>query len=366
MTPDVMPEVTMKQVLVSDLIAALGGDLVGASTTAIRAIAPLEDAGADAISFLSNPRYEAQLATTQAACVIVSPKLAQAAAARQGAGTTACCIVAPDPYLYFARLTQWWAANMRKPRATPAIHPTATVAADAVIGQDVEVGPHAVIESGAVLGDGVRIGAHTIVEQDARVGAHTRFAPHVVFGHDCVIGERSMLHSGVVIGADGFGFAPTKRSDGEPGVEWVKIEQLGAVRIGDGVEIGANTCVDRGALGDTVIADGVIIDNLVQIAHNVKIGKGTAIAGATAIAGSAEIGANCIVAGAARINGHIRITDGVQIGPTANISNSIDKPGAYAGMWPFEDAASWQKNAAALRGLYELRQRVRALEKKTT
>ena len=338
------PEVTKKQVLVSDLIAALGGDLLGASGTAIRAIAPLEDAGADAISFLSNPKYEAQLATTQAACVIVSPKLADAAAARQGAGTVACCIVAPDPYLYFARLTQWWAANMRKPRATPAIHPTATVAADAVIGRDVEVGPHAVIES----------------------GAHTRLAPHVVFGHDCVIGERSMLHSGVVIGADGFGFAPTKRSDGAPGVEWVKIEQLGAVRIGDGVEIGANTCVDRGALGDTVIADGVIIDNLVQIAHNVKIGKGTAIAGATAIAGSAEIGANCIVAGAARINGHIRITDGVQIGPTANISNSIDKPGAYAGMWPFEDAASWQKNAAALRGLYELRQRVRALEKKTT
>ena len=272
------PEVTKKQVLVSDLIAALGGDLLGASGTAIRAIAPLEDAGADAISFLSNPKYEAQLATTQAACVIVSPKLADAAAARQGAGTVACCIVAPDPYLYFARLTQWWAANMRKPRATPAIHPTATVAADAVIGRDVEVGPHAVIESGAVLGDGVRIGAHTIVEQDARIGAHTRLAPHVVFGHDCVIGERSMLHSGVVIGADGFGFAPTKRSDGAPGVEWVKIEQLGAVRIGDGVEIGANTCVDRGALGDTVIADGVIIDNLVQIAHNVKIGKGTAIA----------------------------------------------------------------------------------------
>jgi len=355
--------VTTKQVLVSDLIAALGGDLLGASDVAIRAIAPLEEAGADAIAFLSNPKYEAQLATTGAACVIVSPKLAPAAAARRGDGTTACCIVAPDPYLYFARLTQWWAANMRKPRAAPAIHPTATVAADATLGHDVEVGPHAVIESGAVLGDGARIGAHTIVEQDARVGAHTRLAPHVVFGHDCVIGAHSLVHSGVVIGADGFGFAPTK---GAAGVEWVKIEQLGAVRIGDGVEIGANTCIDRGALGDTVIADGVIIDNLVQIAHNVKIGRGTAIAGAVAIAGSAEIGANCIVAGAARINGHIKITDGVQIGPTANISNSIDKAGAYAGMWPFEDAASWQKNAAALRGLYELRQRVRALEKKTT
>nr|WP_084451774.1 UDP-3-O-(3-hydroxymyristoyl)glucosamine N-acyltransferase [Roseateles chitosanitabidus] len=354
---------TVKQALVSDLIAALGGDLVGASDVAISAIAPLEDAGVDAISFLSNPKYEAQLATTRAGCVIVHPKQAEAAAARHGAGTTASCIVTPDPYLYFARLTQWWAAHMRKPRAAPAIHPTATVAADAVIGRDVEVGPHAVVESGAVLGDGVRIGAHTIVEQDARVGAQTRLEPHVVFGRDCVIGERSLIHSGAVIGADGFGFAPTK---GEQGVEWVKIEQLGAVRIGDGVDIGANTCIDRGALGDTVIADGVIIDNLVQIAHNVKIGRGTAIAGAVAIAGSAEIGANCIVAGAARINGHIKITDGVQIGPTANISNSIDKPGAYAGMWPFEDAASWQKNAAALRGLYELRQRVRALEKKTT
>lgn len=354
---------TVKQVQVSELIAALGGDLVGASDMAIAAVAPLEDAGADAISFLSNPKYEAQLASTRAACVIVHPKQAEAAAARQGAGTIACCIVTPDPYLYFARLTQWWAANMRKPRAAPAVHPTATVASDAVIGRDVEVGPHAVIESGAVLGEGVRIGAHTIVEQDARVGAHTVLEPHVVFGRDCVIGERSLIHSGAVIGADGFGFAPTQ---GEQGVEWVKIEQLGAVRIGDGVDIGANTCIDRGALGDTVIADGVIIDNLVQIAHNVKIGRGTAIAGAVAIAGSAEIGANCIIAGAARINGHIKITDGVQIGPTANISNSIDKPGAYAGMWPFEDAASWQKNAAALRGLYDLRQRVRALEKKTT
>ncbi|SEL56388.1 UDP-3-O-[3-hydroxymyristoyl] glucosamine N-acyltransferase [Roseateles sp. YR242] len=353
----------MKQVLVSDLIAALGGVSLGASDTAIRYVAPLEEAGPEAIAFLANPKYLPQLASTQAACVIVSPAIQEAAAGRQGEGRQASCIVTPDPYLYFARLTQWWVQHMREARPAPAVHVTASVAADAQLGAGVEVGPFAVIEAGARIGDGARIGAHTVVERNAVVGASTRLAPRVVLGYDCIVGERSLIHSGVVIGADGFGFAPTK---GDSGMKWVKIEQLGAVRIGNDVEIGANTCIDRGALGDTVIADGAIIDNLVQIAHNVKIGKGTAIAGAVAIAGSAEIGANCIVAGAARINGHIKITDGVQIGPTANISNSIDKPGAYAGMWPFEDAASWQKNAAALRGLYELRQRVRALEKKTT
>ncbi|MBB3196348.1 UDP-3-O-(3-hydroxymyristoyl)glucosamine N-acyltransferase [Roseateles terrae] len=353
----------MTSVSVSDLIAALGGVSVGASDTAIQRIAPLDEAGPDAIAFLSNPKYAAQLSSTQAGCVIVSPAAQEAAAARRGDGQPACCIVTPNPYLYFARLTQWWVQHMRPQRPAPSVHPTASVAPDAVLGTGVDIGPFAVIESGARIGDGARIGAHTVVEHHAVVGEGARLEPRVVLGFDCSVGARSLIHSGVVIGADGFGFAPTK---GESGMRWVKIEQLGAVRIGDDVEIGANTCIDRGALGDTVIADGAIIDNLVQIAHNVKIGKGTAIAGAVAIAGSAEIGANCIVAGAARINGHIKITDGVQIGPTANISNSIDKPGAYAGMWPFEDAASWQKNAAALRGLYELRQRVRALEKKTT
>ncbi|UXH77042.1 UDP-3-O-(3-hydroxymyristoyl)glucosamine N-acyltransferase [Roseateles amylovorans] len=353
----------MKQVQVSELIAALGGDLVGAPDTLISAIAPLDEAGPDAIAFLSNPKYQPQLATTQAACVIVSPASADAASARRGNGQVACCIVARDPYLYFAELTQWWVKHMRAPRPAPTVHPTASVAADAHIGREVEIGPFAVIESGARIGDGARIGAHCIVEHDAVIGAGTRLAPHVVFGFNCEIGERGLVHSGVVIGADGFGFAPTP---GEAGVKWVKIEQLGAVRIGHDVEIGANTCIDRGALGDTWIADDVIIDNLVQIAHNVKIGRGTAIAGAVAIAGSAEIGANCILAGAARINGHIKITDNVQIGPTAPISSSITKPGAYAGMYPFDEAGNWEKSAATLRKLYDLRQRVRALEKKTT
>lgn len=352
----------LKTVTVRDLIAALGGVSLGDPETVVARVAPLEDAGPDAIAFLANPKYQAQLASTQAACVIVSPKVADVAAARAGGAAPACCIVTPDPYLYFARLTQWWVAHMRKPRPAPAVHPSACVAPDAQLGQGVSVGPFAVIESGARLGEGVVIGAHSVVGHDAVVGAGTRLEAHVVLGYDCVVGQRCLLHSGVVIGADGFGFAPTQ---GEGGVQWVKIEQLGAVRIGDDVEIGANTCVDRGALGDTVIADGVIIDNLVQIAHNVRIGRGTAIAGAVAIAGSAEIGANCIIAGAARINGHIKITDNVQIGPTAPISSSIDKPGAYAGMYPFDEADNWQRSAATLRKLYDLRQRVRALEQKT-
>lgn len=350
----------IRQVCVQDLIAALGGDLLGAGETQVSRVAPLDEAGPDAISFLANPLYRSQLDSTGAACVIVAPAMAEAAAARRGG--QGCAIVTPDPYLYFARLTQWWVANMRKPRPTPSVHPTAVVAPDAVLGEDVEIGPYAVIESGARIGRGARIGAHCVVQHDAEVGEGTRLAPHVVLGHDCRIGARGLVHSGTVIGSDGFGFAPTR---GEDGVVWVKIEQLGAVRIGDDVEIGSNTSIDRGALGDTVIADGVKIDNLVQIAHNVQIGTRTAIAGAVAIAGSAKIGAYCTLAGAARVKGHISIADHVNVTATAVITGSIHQPGNYGGHFPFDNYANWEKNAATLRKLHDLRQRLRALEKKS-
>ena len=337
-------------VALSDLIAALGGDLLGGSDIRIAGIAPLDEADEHSISFLANPRYQAQLGTTRAACVIVAPALAEAAAARGAA------IVTPDPYLYFARLTQWWAARTR-PAAQAGVHPSAVVSPEAKLGQGVEVGPMAVVEAGAVIGDGARIGAHCVVERGATVGAGTRLAPRVVLGHGCRIGARGIVHSGVVIGADGFGFAPSK--DG-----YVKIEQLGAVRIGDDVEVGANTCIDRGALSDTVLEDGVKLDNLIQIAHSVHIGRNTAIAGCSAVAGSTRIGANCTIAGAANIVGHLTIADGVHVSACTLITRSITKPGVYTGVFPFDENSSWEKNAATLRQLHTLRERVRALEKK--
>jgi UDP-3-O-[3-hydroxymyristoyl] glucosamine N-acyltransferase len=215
-----------------------------------------------------------------------------------------------------------------------------------------------VIAAGAQIGAFVVIGAQCSVGAHARVGAHTRLADRVTLGERCTIGERGIVHSGAVIGADGFGFAPTQG-------RWEKIEQLGAVRIGDDVEIGANTCIDRGALDDTVIEDGVKLDNLIQIAHNVRIGAHTAIAAMAGIAGSTRIGRHCTIGGAAGIVGHLDIVDHVHIDGATVVSRSIRKPGRYSGVFPFDDNASWEKNAATLRQLHALRERLRALEKKS-
>ncbi len=237
---------------------------------------------------------------------------------------------------------------MRRRRSTPQarVDPTASVAA------------FAVVEAGAEIGPGAVIGAHCFVGAEARIGAGTRLAPHVTFGAGCRIGERGIVHGGAVIGADGFGFAPHEG-------RWIKIEQLGAVDIGDDVEIGANTCIDRGALGDTVIGDGVKLDNLIQIGHNVRIGAHTAIAACVGIAGSTVIGAHCTIAGAVGIVGHLEIADRVHIGGASVITHSITEPGGYGGVFPFDHNGIWEKNAATLRQLHALRGRVRALEKKT-
>lgn len=345
-------------VSLAEVIAALGGDLLGADDLTITRIGPLEGADATTLSFLSNPRYQAQLQTSQAACVIVAPAFAEAAARRATAGAAA--IVTPDPYLYFARLTQWWAARVR-PQAAPRIYPSAVIDPSAVIGAGVDIGPLAVIDAGAVIEAGARIGAHCVIERNAHVGAGSRLAARVTLGFDCRVGARCILHSGVVIGADGFGFAPYKE-DGEG--RWEKIEQLGAVRIGDDVEIGANTCIDRGALDDTVLEDGVKLDNLIQIGHNVHIGAHTAMAGCVGVAGSAVIGAHCTVGGGAIVLGHLKLVDHVHISAATVVTRSIGKPGQYSGVFPFDDNASWEKNAATLRQLHSLRERLRALEKR--
>jgi UDP-3-O-[3-hydroxymyristoyl] glucosamine N-acyltransferase len=313
------------------IVEALGGVLHGDPELQIQALAPLESAEPQGLSFLSHPKYQQQLATTRAGCVIVSSQM-QAAAQARGA-----CIVAENPYLYFARVTQLW-RRAQQQSAGPRIHPSAVVDPDAHIDPSAQIGPLCVVERGA------------------RIGAQTVLKSRVTVSEDCVVGERCILHPGVVIGADGFGFA----KDGE---RWEKIEQLGAVRIGNDVEIGANTCIDRGALSDTVIEDGVKLDNLIQIGHNVRVGRNTAMAGCVGVAGSATIGANCTIGGSAGVLGHLTIADNVNVSSFSLVTRSIHKPGHYTGFFPLEDNASWEKNAATLKQLSTLRERVRALEK---
>lgn len=335
--------------LVRDLGGELRGELRGDPALLIRRIAPLDSADRTSIAFLAHPKYRSQLLTTEAACVIVSPDMADEAAAR------CAVLVTDDPYHCFARLTQWWAARVR-PVPARSIHPSACVDPTACVGQDVSIGPGAVVEAGAVIGDGAIIGAQSFVGARARIGAHTRLHAHVTVHFDCTVGERCIFHSGVVVGADGFGFAPV-------GERWEKIEQLGAVRIGNDVELGANTCVDRGALDDTVLEDGVKVDNLVQIGHNVHVGAHTAMAGCVGIAGSARIGRRCTLGGAAVVLGHLSLADGVNISASSVVTRSIAKPGLYSGIFPLDDNASWEKNAATLRQLHALRDRIRTLEK---
>ena len=312
------------------IVEALGGELHGDPQRLITRLAPLENAQPSELSFLVNPRLAPLLARTRAGCVIVAP--AQADAARQRGD----CIVTDDPHLYFAHLTQLW-RRRHGGAPTPGVH------------------ARAVVEEGAEIDPSASIGAFCFVGRGARIGAGSVLHPRVTLGADCVIGARCVIQSGAVIGGDGFGFAPR---DGA----WEKIEQLGAVRIGDDVEIGANTCIDRGALDDTVIEDGVKLDNLIQIGHNCHIGRHTAMAGCVGVAGSARIGAHCTVGGAGMILGHLTIADHVHISSASIVTRSILKPGHYTGFFPLDENANWEKNAATLKRIHELRERVRRLE----
>jgi len=338
-------------VRLGDLAQLLDGELHGDAELRVSRIGPLDSADGQTIGFLSNPRYQAQLQTTRAACVIVSPALQEAAVARGAA------LVCQDPYLAFARLTQWWAAQNRRP-AVVGVHASAVVEDGAFIDATASIGAMAFVGRSAQVQAGAVIGAQCHVGEDAVVGAGTWLKPRVVLGDACRIGARGIVHSGAVIGADGFGFAPDQG-------RWEKIEQLGTVQIGDDVEIGANTCIDRGALDDTLLEDGVKLDNLIQIGHNVRIGAHTAFAGCVGVAGSARIGRHCTAGGGAIILGHLEIVDHVHITAATLITRSIHKPGQYSGAFPFDDNASWEKNAATLRQLHALRDRLRALERKT-
>ena len=314
-----------------EIVQALGGELQGDEAFEVRRLAPLATAGPDALSFLSHPKYRKELAASRAACVIVSPAMREAAAERGS------FIVTDDPYLYFARLTQLWKARHAREDG-PRIHPSA------------------VIDPAAQVDATARVGALCVVERGARIGPGTVLKSRVTLSEDCVVGARCLLHPGVVIGADGFGLAPHQGA-------WVKIEQLGAVRIGDDVEIGANTCIDRGALEDTTLDEDVRVDNLVQIAHNVQIGAHSAIAGSTGIAGSAKIGRYCLLGGAVGVVGHLEICDHVVITGKSVVRNSITEPGEYSSGTPLTDNRTWRKNAARFKQLDSLARRILAVSK---
>ena len=314
----------------------------------ITRLASLDMATPTELSFLSHSQYFSKLSTTNAGCVVVSPT------SREAASKRGACIVVSDPYHYFALITQLWKRRHCSPELA-AIHPTSFVDPAAVIGPGVFIGAFAFIDAGAVLETGVHIGEHCVVGKRARIGADTRLSARVSVGEDCQIGQRCIFHAGVVVGADGFGFAPH-------GGKWIKIEQLGAVKIGDDCEIGANTCIDRGALQDTVLEDGVKLDNLVQIGHNARIGKHTAMAGCAGVAGSAVIGAHCTVGGGAIVLGHLTLADHVHISAASTVTRSISKSGQYTGLFPIDENARWEKNAVTLKHLHALRDRLRQIE----
>jgi len=341
-----------------DIVAALAGEfdarLVGDPDVLVERLAPLESASAAELTFLSHPKYQGKLARSAAACVVVGPGAAEAAMQR------GACIIVDDPYFYFARITQLWKREHAPSIASsgPFIHPSAFIDPQARLATGVAVGAFACIGARAVLDAGVQVGAHSVIGNDVHIGAGTHLSARVTVADGCSLGERCIVHPGAVIGADGFGFALHAG-------RWEKIEQLGAVRIGNDVEIGANTCIDRGALQDTVIEDGVKLDNLVQIGHNVRVGAHTAMAGCAGVAGSATIGAHCTVGGGAVVLGHLSLADHVHISAASVVTRSIHKPGHYTGLFPIDDNAQWEKNAATLKQLHALRERLKALEQTT-
>jgi UDP-3-O-[3-hydroxymyristoyl] glucosamine N-acyltransferase len=328
----------------ADLARSVGATLDGDGSVRIARIATLERAGPDDIAFLSNPRYRAQLAATRASAVIVAP-----AAAGQ---TPLPKLVSSNPYATYARV----AAILHPPAtASPGVHSTACVDAAAIVAKSASIGPFAVIGARATIGERAVVGAHGVVGDDATIGDDATLDPRVTIYPRCVIGARTLIHSGAVVGADGFGLA-------DDGGTWRKIPQIGRVVVGDDVEIGANTTIDRGAIDDTVIENDVKLDNQIQIAHNCVIGAHTAIAGCVGIAGSTRIGRNCRIGGAAMISGPLQIPDGTTISAATQVYDSIMTPGTYTSAFPALPHREWKQVASYTRRLRELADRVRTLE----
>jgi UDP-3-O-[3-hydroxymyristoyl] glucosamine N-acyltransferase len=327
-----------------EIVAKLGGELIGAPDIEIRRLATLESAGPGDLSFVTHAKYLRELSNTRASALIL-------ARAHKGA-TTLPRILCDDPYLYYARAAQLLNSEARP---SPGIHPQAVIETGAEIAASAAVGPFCHVGRGARLGERVVVGPSCTIGDDAQIGDDGRLGPSVTIYPRCAIGKRVIIHAGAVIGADGFGLAP------EAG-RWIKIPQTGRVVIGDDVEIGANTTIDRGALDDTVIEDGVKLDNQIQIGHNVRVGAHTAMAACAGVAGSTRIGKHCAIGGAARIMGHIEIADHVTITATTFVTKSIRNAGTYTAVLPAEPAREWARTLAHLRSLERVSKRVHELE----
>jgi UDP-3-O-[3-hydroxymyristoyl] glucosamine N-acyltransferase len=338
---------SQKNIITLDELAdRFGGEVVGDGGVKLTGINTLERATAGEISFLSNVKYNKLLAATGASAVIVGPADRDA--------TELPRLVTKNPYLYFA-----WVTAFFHPPAIPrtGIHPSAVIESGASIAASASVGPFAYIAEGATVGERCIIGSHVSIGQGVVIGDETQLYPRVVIYQDCRIGQRVILHAGVVIGADGFGLAQDQG-------RWVKIPQVGRVVIGDDVEVGANTTIDRGALDDTVIEEGVKLDNQIQVGHNVRIGANTAIAGCVGIAGSARIGRSCTIGGSAGILGHLEICDNAHISAFTLITKSIKKPGQYTSQLPVMTHEEWLKSASHLKRLDNLADKIKLLQQR--
>lgn len=334
-----------------DLVERFGGQLVGDPDITVSAIAPLDSAGASHISFLSNSKLRALAAQSQAAALILSPlDDPTVAATYEGAR-----IVTTNPYAYFARAAQYFVSLGETPKPA-GIDPSAVVSPEARIDPSAHIGPHVTVEAGAVVGAHAVIDAGCFIGHEASIGEGSHLFANVSFHARCVIGARGTIQSGAVIGGDGFGFAVE-------GGKYIKIPQTGRVLIGDDVDIGASTTIDRGALADTVIEDGVKLDNQIQIGHNCHIGAHTAMAGCVGVAGSARIGKHCTFGGAAMVLGHLEIADNVHISSGSMVSRSVLEPGQYTGFYPLAKNAEWERSAAIVRNLASMREKIRTLEK---
>lgn len=330
----------------SVIAEAIGAELVGDGDTTITSIASVSSALDGSITFITGQKYLEALRCTQASAVILQKQFIQETAITR--------LVMDNPYLGYAKLTQLWISEVGAGQPA-SVHGSASVAGDASIASDVSIGANAVIESSVTIGSGSVIGGGAFIGQGVKIGSGTVIHPNAVVLHGCSIGNDSEIHSGAVIGADGFGYAPDAGG-------WEKIHQLGTVEIGDRVSVGACTTIDRGALENTVIHDGVILDNHIQVAHNVIIGSNTAIAGCTGIAGSTSIGANCRIGGAVSIVGHISICDDVMITANSFVNRSVSEPGSYSSGFPLEPSAQWRRNAVRLHRLDELSRQVGKLK----
>jgi len=329
-----------------ELALRVGAELQGPADLPISGLAALQDAGPQQLTFLANAHYRKHLAGCQAGAVLLTPADAE--------GYAGAALVLANPYLAFAQLSHLFD---RKPDAVAGIHPSALVAEDALVDPTASIGPGVVVESGACIGARVTLGAHCVVGARSVIGDDGWLAPRVTLYHDVKIGRRVVIQSGAVLGGEGFGFANDK------GV-WIKIAQIGGVTIGDDVEIGANTTIDRGALADTVIGNGVKLDNQIMIAHNVQIGDHTAMAGCCGISGSTKIGSHCMIAGGVGMVGHIEVCDNVFVTGMTMVTRSITEPGAYSSGTAMQPAGEWKKSAARIRHLDDMAKRLQQLEKR--